>query len=202
MVMRLQIADPWSIQDPGWSRRHCLFGPKWRVLLVCWQLMQVSLCPAGLLLAPLTSLGSIAAKLLLWLWGQMRPTHCLSSAPWTSTCFLLFSYRFDLTSRSPPGNSTSLSLWEWPSLQILNFCEPDEAETETKCVYLPTHYPLSTSLVWFFWGRTEPQGFLQIIWRQVNTLNFSRYLGPFWGSPSERTCSGNIRFKSAFFGTF
>ena len=94
----------WGILDPGWSRRHLPFGPNWHIPLVFWQLiMGFFLCVQQAPCLPLWP--PSAAFQLSCLFGSevsTHPTCCLSLAPWTSTCFLLFSwylsYHLDLTS--------------------------------------------------------------------------------------------------------
>lgn len=65
------------------------------------------------------------------------------------------SYQFDLISGTPPRNCTSLCLRAWPRLRILYFFGPDEAEPQTKCLYLCSHYPLCVNNLILF-SRARP----------------------------------------------
>lgn len=145
-------------------------------------------------------------ELLLGLWGPCRPhlqrATCSVSRRFSSALLLAPELLFVSDLRHPRGNCTSLRLWVWPSLRIPKVCGPDEAEPQTKCIYLSTHHPLSISLIWTLQGRAKPQWFLQTNWRIETTLNFSRCLGSARGPFSERICGGNIRLKFAFLGTF
>lgn len=145
----------WTRDDPGDT---CLLVPTGVYPWSSGSSLWVSLCSAGPLLAPLTSLSSTPAKLPLWLWGVYPPHLLLVTRSMNQHLFsaLLLVPELPLGSDLRPLTSLSLSVAQPPDSQIL---WPRWVWT-SKYIFLSTHHPLSVSSIRSLWGRAKPQWFL------------------------------------------